>query len=428
MTPLNSSDRRDLLRLTTAGSVDDGKSTLIGRLLADSGALTVDQLSTLAALAVREGREQIDLARITDGLTAEREQGITIDVAYRYFATAKRSFILADVPGHEQYTRNMVTGASKASAALLLVDARTGMTAQTRRHICIAALLGIRDIVFAVNKMDLVDFAQDSFRRIEAEIDSFTKALAFRTRRFVPLSAKRGDNVVHGSDAMPWYTGAPLLGVLEDSPASAQEAEGPFRMAVQLALRPQGTNTIDFRGYMGRIAQGSVAVGDRVAIAPGGGQSTVTEILTPLGPAARATVGQSVTLSLADDIDAGRGFMIADAQQPPSTAREVTAALCWLDTAPQDPRAPYLMRVGTRTVAARINAPDTLVDVNTLARLPGGAPLQTNDIGEARIRLQDDIAYDPYGACKATGAFIVIDSRTNATVAAGMIEHGIQAP
>jgi sulfate adenylyltransferase large subunit len=425
MSPSPPSPGRDLLRLTTAGSVDDGKSTLIGRLLADSGALTVDQLSTLAAMAVRDGHEQIDLARITDGLTAEREQGITIDVAYRYFATARRSFILADVPGHEQYTRNMVTGASRASAALLLVDARAGMTGQTRRHICIAALLGIRDIVFAVNKMDLVDYAEDAFWRTQDEIETFTARLDFRTRHIVPVSAKRGDNVVRRTDAMPWYRGSPLIDVLEGLPASGAEADGPFRMPVQLALRPQGAGTADLRGYMGRIARGTVALGDRLVIAPGGSESTVTAILTPSGPAARATVGQSVTLTLADDIDAGRGFMLADAAAPPATAREVTAALCWLDSAPQDSRAPYLMRIGTRTVAARIAAPESRVDVNTLRRVPGGAPLTTNEIGEARIRLQDDIAYDAYGECRATGAFIIIDSRTNATVAAGMIDHGI---
>ncbi len=416
---------RDLLRLTTAGSVDDGKSTLIGRILADAGALTADQIATLAAQAVREGREQIDLARITDGLTAEREQGITIDVAYRYFATPRRSFILADVPGHEQYTRNKVTGASKATAALLLVDARQGMTAQTRRHICIAALLGIRDVVFAVNKMDLVDWSQDAFVRMRGAIEGFTARLGFRSRHVVPVSARSGDNVVNASEAMPWYRGAPLLGLLEALPPSAVAAAGPFRMSVQMASRPQGASTHDFRGCMGRIAQGTLRVGERIVVAPGGRESTVQGILTPRGPAASASAGQSVTVTLADDIDAGRGFMLASAEHPPRTGREVTAALCWLDAAPQDPRAPYLVRVGAREVAARIALPDARLDIDTLERAPGGKPLAANDIGEARIRLQDDIAYDAYAACKATGAFIVIDSRTNATVAAGMIEHGL---
>ena len=419
------SEGRDLLRLTTAGSVDDGKSTLIGRILADAGALTEDQLSALAAEAVRDGQEQIDLARITDGLTAEREQGITIDVAYRYFATPRRSFILADVPGHEQYTRNMVTGASKATAALLLVDARAGMTAQTRRHTCIAALLGISDVVFAINKMDLVDWSEEAFVRLKGEIESFTERLRFGSRRFVPLSAKRGDNVVRGSEHMDWHEGPPLLTVLEGIPASVTAADGPFRMAVQIANRPQGASTHDFRGYMGRIAQGRLTVGDRVVIAPGGRESTVTEILTPQGPAIAAMAGQSVTVSLADDIDAGRGFMLADAASPPSEAREVTAALYWLDPAPQDSRAPYLMRIGTREVAARVALPESHLDIHTLARGPGGQPLRANDIGEARIRLQDDIAYDAYAACRATGAFVIIDSRTNATVAAGMIEHRV---
>ncbi len=425
MTSTSQSDGRDLLRLTTAGSVDDGKSTLIGRLLADAGALTVDQLASLAATAVREGHEQIDLARITDGLTAEREQGITIDVAYRYFATPKRSFILADVPGHEQYTRNMVTGASRATAALLLVDVRNGMTVQTRRHACIAALLGIRDVVFAVNKMDLVEFSEAAFMTAMSEISDFTARLAFRSRVFVPVSAKRGDNVVNRSEAMPWYRGRSLLAELEGLPASGLKEDGPFRMPVQLASRPQGVELHDFRGYMGRIAQGVVRVGDRVRIAPGPLESTVTGILTPAGAAREAGVGQSVTITLADDVDAGRGAMLAAAATPPREAREIAATLCWLDVAPQDPRAPYLVRIGTRTVAARVAAPDYRIDVNTLDRVAGAEPLKVNEIGEARIRLQDDVAFDPYAENTATGALIVIDQRTNATVAAGMIEHTI---
>jgi sulfate adenylyltransferase subunit 1 len=418
-------DGRDLLRLTTAGSVDDGKSTLIGRLLADAGALASDQLAQLAAQAARDGREEIDLARITDGLTAEREQGITIDVAYRYFATPARSYILADVPGHEQYTRNMVTGASKASAALFLVDARGGMTRQTRRHVGIAALLGIRDMVFAVNKMDLVDFAEDSFRESEAEIALLTSRLRWRTREVVPVSAKGGDNVVTRSRAMDWYAGPTLIEVLDGLPPTGGEADGPFRMAIQLALRPQGRDTHDFRGYAGRIGRGAVAVGDRIAILPGERHSTVTGILTPGGPRDTAGAGQSVTLTLSDDIDAGRGFVLAATEAPARQARELTAALCWLDDLPQDPRASYLLRAGTRGVAARIAVPETRLDIDTLAPVPGGAPLHANEIGTAMIRLQDDIAYDAYAACRATGAFIVIDPRTNATVAAGMIDHGL---
>jgi bifunctional enzyme CysN/CysC len=421
MTQSDENDGRDLLRLTTAGSVDDGKSTLIGRLLTDTGALSADQMALLAAQAIREGSEQIDYARITDGLTAEREQGITIDVAYRYFATPRRSYILADVPGHEQYTRNMVTGASKATAALLLVDARSGMTRQTRRHICIAALLGIRDVVFAVNKMDLVDYAEEAFRRAEKEITQFTSGLSFRSQQMIPVSAKRGENVVRATEHMDWYAGTPLIDVLDTLPASASLAPGPFRMAVQMALRPNQ----DFRGYMGCIAQGAVAIGDQVAILPGGRTSTVTGILTPAGTAERAIAGQSVTLTLADDIDAGRGFLLAAAEAPASEARQLTAALCWLDARPQDPRAQYLLRIGTRTVAARINAPETRLDVDNLQQITGGEPLAANDTGQASIHLQDDIAYDAYGTCKQTGAFIVIDPRTNDTVAAGMIEHNL---
>ncbi|HSR55413.1 MAG TPA: GTP-binding protein, partial [Alphaproteobacteria bacterium] len=416
---------RDLLRLTTAGSVDDGKSTLIGRLLADTGVLGDDQLASLAAQAVREGQEQIDLARITDGLTAEREQGITIDVAYRYFATRRRSYILADVPGHEQYTRNMVTGASKATAALFLVDARNGMTRQTRRHVCIAALLGIEDVVFAVNKMDLVDFSEDAFRKAEAEISNFTRTLPFHTLGVVPVSAKHGDNVVRAGDAMAWHEGPPLIDVLDGLPASTTRIGGPLRMAIQMALRPQGPETGDFRGYTGRISQGRVALGDRVAILPGGRESTVTGILTPDGPARSAITGRSVTLTLSDDIDAGRGFLLAAAESPARESRGFEAALCWLDERPQDPRTTYLVRAGTRIVAARIAVPRGHLDIDTLTTGDDGAPLAANDIATTEISLQDDIAYDAYGECRATGSFIVIDPRTNATVAAGMIDHGI---
>ncbi len=425
MTETQQTSGRDLLRLTTAGSVDDGKSTLIGRLLADSGALGIDQITALAAQAVREGQEQIDYARITDGLTAEREQGITIDVAYRYFATPARSFILADVPGHEQYTRNMVTGASKATAALILTDARTGMTVQTRRHICIAALLGIRDIVFAVNKMDLVDWAAEAFADSQRQITNFIAPLGFRTAHFVPVSAKRGDNVVRASEQMPWHRGAPLIGVLEALPPSVPDAGGALRLPVQMALRPAEADAGDFRGYMGRIAQGSVRVGQRVTIMPGGRESTVTAILKPSGAARAATVSESITLTLADDIDAGRGYIICDAASPPRTGRGLDAALCWLDPKAQDPRGAYAIRIGTRTVAARITLPKKCLDVTTLATVPGNQPLTMNEIGLAHLQLQDDVAFDDYGACKATGAFIVIDTRTNDTAAAGMVGQAL---
>jgi small GTP-binding protein len=336
MTETQQTTGRDLLRLTTAGSVDDGKSTLIGRLLADAGALGVDQLTTLAAQAVREEQEQIDYARITDGLTAEREQGITIDVAYRYFATPARSFILADVPGHEQYTRNMVTGASKATAALILADARTGMTIQTRRHICIAALLGIRDIVLAVNKMDLVDWSAEAFDDVRRRIADFIAPLGFRTAHFVPVSAKRGDNVVRTSELMPWYGDAPLIGVLETLPPSVPDAGGAFRLPVQMALRPAEADAGDFRGA-------------------------------------------------------------------------------------------YAIRIGTRTVAARIAPPKMRLDVTTRTTVAGDQTLAMNEIGLTHIRLQDDVAFDAYAACKATGAFIVVDTRTNDTIAAGMVEQDLNA-
>ena len=422
-------DSRDLLRLTTAGSVDDGKSTLIGRLLADSGALAADQMASLAAAAVSEGTSEIDLARITDGLTAEREQGITIDVAYRYFSTPKRSFILADVPGHEQYTRNMVTGASNADAALFLVDAQNGMTPQTRRHVCIAALLGIDQVVFAINKMDLVDFSEAAYIQAKDEMKAFCEGLSFGTVHYVPVSAKKGDNVVATSASMPWYTDGPLINILGNLSASATSFDGPFRMAVQIAARPthnpEDGDVASARGLMGRIASGRVRVGERVEIVPGNGKSTVTSITTPQGPASQAVAGQSVTITLADQIDVGRGHMLAAIDNPPRQSREARALLCWLDNVPQDPRTPYLVRIGTKTLNARVAAPDFRIDTNTLDRVTDNAPLAANDIGETIIRLSDDIAFDPFDANPATGAFLVIDPRTNATVAAGMIESAL---
>ncbi|MCZ6849039.1 MAG: GTP-binding protein [Alphaproteobacteria bacterium] len=413
-----------LLRLTTAGSVDDGKSTLIGRLLADCGALTRDQMETLTA-ARPNGEDHIDFARVTDGLSAEREQGITIDVAYRYFSTPQRAFILADVPGHEQYTRNMVTGASNAHAALFLVDVRHGMTRQTRRHATIAALLGMQEAVFAINKMDLVDYRRESFAEAKAALQAFCAKLPFSRVHYLPVSAKMGDNVVHGSQAMAWYDGAPLLEILEGLSAGHEGLDLPFRLPIQLISRPQGAAAPDFRGYMGRIASGRVAIGDRVKVSPGARESRITSITGPAGPLGAAMAGDSVTVTLADQVDAGRGHMLAAADAPPREAREIRAIVCWLDDAPQDPRAPYLLRTGTATVPARIEAPDYLIDIDTLDRVGGDRPLAANDIGAVSIRLKDDIAFDAFGDNPATGAFIIIDSRTNATVAAGMIGHEI---
>ncbi|MEE8085152.1 MAG: GTP-binding protein [Alphaproteobacteria bacterium] len=416
--------RRRLLRLTTAGSVDDGKSTLIGRLLNDCDALTSDQIEALVA-ASPDSEDDIDYARITDGLSAEREQGITIDVAYRYFSTPRRSFILADVPGHKQYTRNMVTGASNADAALFVVDVRTGMTSQTRLHVYIAALLGIGQAVFAINKMDLVDYREENYADARAALEAFCSRLPFSSVQPIPVSAKKGDNVVHKSQSMPWYGGPPLLEILEQAPAGSRMLDLPFRLPVQLASRPQSASAPDFRGYMGRIASGSVAIGDRITICPSLRESTITSITAPAGPVHEAVAGQSVTVTLADQVDVGRGQVLAAADAPPRAAREIRAILCWLDDAPQDPRAPYLVRAGTRMVPARLKAPNYRIDVDSFSRIEGDQPLAANEIGEVCLRLKDEIAFDAFGDNPATGAFIVVDERTNATVAAGMIEHGI---
>jgi len=405
--------RSDLMRLATAGSVDDGKSTLIGRLLHDAKAILADQLDDLHG---RDGA--LDLSRLTDGLRAEREQGITIDVAYRYFATAKRSFILADTPGHVQYTRNMVTGASTADLAIVLVDARNGVVEQTKRHAFIAALLGIPHVVLAVNKMDLVDYDEQVFDRIVTDFSAFARRLDVRDVAFIPMSALEGDNVVDRSEAMGWYAGLPLLEHLETVQIAADRNLDELRFPVQYVIRDHAT---DYRGYAGRIASGVVRPGDEVLVLPGGQSTTVEAIDTLDGPLDEAVPPLSVTLRLVDDLDISRGDLICGPADRPSLERELTADVCWMADAPLRPRGRYLIKHAAHTVAAMVDELVDRVDVHTLDREGAPPELALNDIGRVRLRTARPVAFDPYARNRATGSFIVIDEATNETVGAGMI-------
>ena len=405
--------RSDLMRLATAGSVDDGKSTLIGRLLHDAKAILSDQLDDLHG---RDGA--LDLSRLTDGLRAEREQGITIDVAYRYFATAKRSFILADTPGHVQYTRNMVTGASTADLAIVLVDARNGVVEQTKRHAFIAALLGIPHVVLAVNKMDLVDYDEQVFDRIVTDFSAFARRLDVRDVAFIPMSALDGDNVVDRSEAMGWYAGLPLLEHLETVQIAADRNLDELRFPVQYVIRDHAT---DYRGYAGRIASGVVRPGDEVLVLPGGQTTTVEAIDTLDGPLDEAVPPLSVTLRLADDLDISRGDLICGPDDRPSLERELTADVCWMADAPLRPRGRYLIKHAAHTVAAMVDELVDRVDVHTLDREDAPPELALNDIGRVRLRTARPVAFDAYARNRATGSFIVIDEATNETVGAGMI-------
>ena len=405
--------RSDLMRLATAGSVDDGKSTLIGRLLHDAKAILSDQLDDLHG---RDGA--LDLSRLTDGLRAEREQGITIDVAYRYFATAKRSFILADTPGHVQYTRNMVTGASTADLAIVLVDARNGVVEQTKRHAFIAALLGIPHVVLAVNKMDLVDYDEQVFDRIVTDFSAFARRLDVRDVAFIPMSALEGDNVVDRSEAMGWYAGLPLLEHLETVQIAADRNLDELRFPVQYVIRDHAT---DYRGYAGRIASGVVRPGDEVLVLPGGQTTTVEAIDTLDGPLDEAVPPLSVTLRLADDLDISRGDLICGPDDRPSLERELTADVCWMADAPLRPRGRYLIKHAAHTVAAMVDELVDRVDVHTLDREDAPPELALNDIGRVRLRTARPVAFDAYARNRATGSFIVIDEATNETVGAGMI-------
>jgi bifunctional enzyme CysN/CysC len=409
------------LRLATAGSVDDGKSTLIGRLLFDSKSVLADQIEHVEEASRRRGGAGVlDLSLLTDGLRAEREQGITIDVAYRYFATAHRRFILADTPGHVQYTRNMVTGASTADLAIVLVDARKGVVEQTKRHAFLAALLGIRHLVLAVNKMDLVDFSEERFDAIVREFCGFAARLDVREVTYIPLSALRGDNVVERSEAMPWYAGPPLLEHLETVEVDAERNLEDLRFPVQWVIR-EGSS--DYRGLAGQVASGVVAVGDEVVVLPSGRTTTIAAIDTFDGPLAEAFTPQSVTLRLADELDVSRGDVICHAADAPEPVRELDADVCWMAEAPLRAGARIAVKHGATTVSAIVDAVSDRLDVHALEPIPGPAELALNDIGRVRLRVQRPVVADPYARNRAGGALVLIDEATNDTVGAGMVRE-----
>jgi len=411
----------DLLRLTTAGSVDDGKSTLIGRLLYDSKQVFEDQLAHVAEVSQRRGSEELDLALLTDGLRAEREQGITIDVAYRYFATARRRFIIADCPGHQQYTRNMVTGASTADLAVILLDARRGALEQSKRHAFISALLGIPHLVIAVNKMDLVDYDQARFDEIIADFAPFVERLGITDCLEIPISALRGDNVVEASTNMPWYTGPTLLTHLEEVEVSYDHPdEVPARFPVQWVIRTGGSEG-EYRGYAGQLASGALRTGEEVVVLPGGQRTRIAAIDTYDGELAEIVAPLSATLRLEDELDVARGELIASTTTPPTVVRELEADVCWLDSDPLRPGNRYVLKHTTRDAAAIIVELIDRVDVETLERRPDPDSLELNDIGRVALRASTPLAIDPYRTNRRTGSFILIDQATNATVGAGMI-------
>ncbi|MFT3960131.1 sulfate adenylyltransferase subunit 1 [Propionivibrio sp.] len=412
-----------LLRFLTCGSVDDGKSTLIGRLLYDTKAILVNTLHAIERTSKKRGMEAIDLSLLTDGLQAEREQGITIDVAYRYFTTGTRKYIIADAPGHEQYTRNMVTAALTADLAVILIDARKGVLTQTRRHSYLAHLVGIPHLVVAVNKMDLVDYAQEVFDRIVADYRDFAAQLGIEDVRFVPMSALAGDMVVERGDRLGWYRGPTLLALLETAQASHAERTENFRFPVQYVCRPQDSanpELHDYRGFMGRVESGSIAVGDAVTVLPSGRASRVKDIQVLGRSLLSAFAEQSVALLLEDEIDVSRGDMIVRTGEQPDAVRQIGAMLCWLSETPLDPRRKYLVRHTTRDSKALVAGIDFCMDVNTMERRPAEA-LAMNDIAKVSLKLAQPIFPDAYARNRSTGAFIVIDESTNNTVGAGMI-------
>jgi bifunctional enzyme CysN/CysC len=438
----------DLLRFTTAGSVDDGKSTLIGRLLFDSKQVFEDQLAQVAQASERRGGEgTFDLALLTDGLRAEREQGITIDVAYRYFATARRRFIIADCPGHRQYTRNMVTGASTADVAVVLIDARKGVLEQSKRHAFISALLGIPQMVVAINKMDLVDYSKDRYEELTEEFEAFARKLrgGKNPRRtettYLPMSALNGDNVVERSSAMPWYDGPPLLELLEQVEVAYDHPdEKPARFPVQWVIRPTATVAavgastagdgppsatlsadIDYRGYSGQLASGALRVGDEVAVLPSGVRTRIAGIDTYDGPLEEAMAPMSLTLRLEDELDVSRGELICHPDRAPMVARELQADVCWMSEQPLRPGARYVLKHTSRTATAIVDRIEDIVDVHTLERVAPPEELELNDIARVHLRTSAPLTFDLYTSNRRTGSFILIDESTNSTVGAGMV-------
>ncbi len=416
----------DILRLNTCGSVDDGKSTLIGRLLYDSKSLMEDQIQALERSADLTGNGQINLANLTDGLRAEREQGITIDVAYRYFATTKRKFIIADTPGHVQYTRNMVTGASSANLAIVLVDARAGVTEQSRRHTCIASLLRIPHLVVAINKMDLMDWKEERFTEIRDEFEAFLPRLNMKDVKFLPISALNGDNVVTPSVQTPWYSGPTLLGHLESVHIGSDWNLTGFRLPVQWVNRPNNpTNPElhDFRGFSGQIAGGIVRVGQEVMVLPSGLRSTVKEIWTYDGSLPEAFCPQPITLVLEHDLDVSRGDTIIGCDQLPGASTELQAKVCWMHPTPLTRGRRYFLKHTTQTVQAIITNIDGRMNFSTLEMEPEPAALAVNDIGEIRLKTSKPLIFDGYATNRLTGSFILIEQGTNATVGAGMLSE-----
>ncbi|GHB24597.1 adenylyl-sulfate kinase [Pseudovibrio japonicus] len=420
---ISGQENKGLLRFLTCGSVDDGKSTLIGRLLYDTKLIFEDQLSALAKDSKKHGTvgEDIDLALLVDGLEAEREQGITIDVAYRFFATDKRKFIVADTPGHEQYTRNMATGASTADLAVLLVDARKGIITQTRRHAFIASLLGVRHVVLAVNKIDLVDYSQDRFNEIRKDFEQFAASFAFETSIAIPLSARFGDNVCGKSDNLNWFGGPTLLGHLEDVETAHVNAETPFRLPVQWVNRPDHT----FRGYSGTVSGGTVRVGDKVVVSSSGKTSIVDRLVTYDGDLEEAIPGQAITLTLKDEVDISRGDVLATSCNRPEVSDQFASHLIWMSENSLYPGRPYLLKIGGKTVNATVTEIKHKIDVSSLEHL-AGKQLDLNEIAFCNISLSQPIAFDPYEVNRETGSFILIDRMTNETAAAGLVWFGLR--
>ena len=420
---LEAQENKSLLRFITCGSVDDGKSTLIGRLLFESKLLFEDQLAALEADSKKVGTQggDIDFALLVDGLAAEREQGITIDVAYRFFSTDKRKFIVADTPGHEQYTRNMATGASTAELAVLLIDARHGLLTQTRRHSFIVSMLGVRKLVLAVNKMDLVDYSEQVYEDILAEYKTFSEALDVDTITAIPVSALKGDNVTEAGENMPWYTGPTLLEHLETIPVGDHAREQSFRMPVQWVNRPN----LDFRGFSGQIASGEIRPGDRVKVMPSGTESTIARLVTYDGDLEVGHAGQSVTITLSDEVDASRGDVIVTADDPSGVADQFQAHVLWMSEKPMMPGRPYVMKIGAREATVTPSKLKHKINVNTLAKEPS-KNLGLNEIGVCNVSIDRDIAFDPYKASRATGGFIMIDRMTNNTVGMGLLNFALR--
>lgn len=414
-------DNNQLLRFTTAGNVDDGKSTLIGRLLYDSKSIFEDQIESVTATSKKKGYEGVDLALFTDGLREEREQGITIDVAYRYFTTPKRKFIIADTPGHIQYTRNMVTGASTANAALILIDARKGVSEQTKRHSFIASLLNIPHLIVCINKMDLVDHSETVFNEIVLEFENFSSKLLVKDVRFIPISALHGDNVVNKSEKMEWYQGGSLLNLLETLHISSDINKIDSRFAVQTILRPQREGFLDYRGYAGRIASGIYRVGDEVVLLPSGFSSKIETITSGEKDLKEAFAPMSVSITLADDIDVSRGDMIVKKNNQPEPSQEFDVMLCWLNKNPAKPRAKYLILHTSNEQRAMIKEVIYKMDINSFSRDSENKTIGMNDIARVTIRTTHRLMIDSYRDNRLTGSIVLVDDLTNETVAAGMV-------